>query len=119
MSDMTSFYNQGMPYWPSMQPSMPGMPQSKPSMPPSMPGMPPTQSHGSQTISYMGYIHHIGPSYTPRMHMQSSSGSFFPMQFVHSYHQSNHDERFGENVHTIATPHGSPPLFDESYMVRF
>ena len=126
MLAMELFYNQGMPYWPSMQPSMPGkppsmlgMPQSMPSMPPSMPGMPSTQSHCAQTTSSMGYSHPIGPHYMPGMHMQSSSGSFSPMQSAHSYHKSNHDEHFGENVHLIVSPHESPPLFDESYVVRF
>ncbi len=112
MSAMTSCYSQGILYWPSMQPSMPGIP-------PSMPGIPLTQSHCTQTTSSMGYSHPIGPHYMPGMHMQSSSGSFFPMQSAHSYHKSNQDEHFGENVHPIATPHESPLLFDESYVVRF
>ena len=126
LSAMASCYNQGMPYWPSMQPSMPGippsipgMPQSMPSMPPSMPGMPSTQSHCAQTTSSMGYSHPIGPHYMSGLHMQSSSGSFSPMQSVHSYHKSSQDEHIGENVHPIAIPHESPPLFDESYVVRF
>ena len=69
----------------------------------------------------MGYSYPIGSSYMPGMHMQSSSGhgSFSPMQSAHSYHKSSQDEHIGKNVHPIATPHESPPLFDESYVVRF
>ena len=82
-----------------------------------MAGMPPMQSHGSQTISSIGYSHPIGPPFMLGMQMQSGSDSISFMQSMHSYHLS-HDECFDENVLQLATPYGSPPPFDESFMVR-